>query len=119
MNLLEVEYKSIAQVMTFNYLGTEITSEKNLIVEVAGQANQASKMSGWKNKYVTTKSKRKIAVRPVLTYAAGSKADTKKNKKKINNVDMKVHIKIAQRPNVTRQTNSIRDNATTRISTSG
>lgn len=52
--------------MTFNYLGVEVTSCRNIIEEIATQANKTAKVSGylygtiWRNKHMTMKSKMKI-----------------------------------------------------------
>lgn len=66
--------------MTFKYLGTEITSERNVLAEVTRRSNKSTKVSGclretiWK--YMTTEGKMKvykIAVRPIFTYALADK----------------------------------------------
>lgn len=75
--------------MSFTYLGVEKTSERNNYKEVRRQAMKAASVSGclrdvaWKNRYLRTESKVKIykrIVRPIMTYAAETRADTSKTK---------------------------------------
>lgn len=112
---LEMEGKIIEQVMAFNYLGVEITSNRNLKEEVTRQANKAIRVSGclreviWRNKFMTTESKMRVyktAVRPILTYAVETRADTKRTKQKMNTVEMKVLRSIKGLTLRDRQTNS-------------
>lgn len=112
---LELEGKSIEQVMTFNYLGVEITSERNLKTEATKQATKAMKVSSclrqtiWRNEFMTTESKLKVyktTVRPLLTYAVETRADTRGTKQKMNNVEMKVLRSIKGITLRDRQTNS-------------
>lgn len=75
----------IEQVMSFNYLGVEVTSDRQLTKEVVNAANKARRISGalnniiWRNKYLSQEAKTRVyktAVRPVLTYAVETRADT-------------------------------------------
>lgn len=95
---LMVDGRTIEQVMQFNYLGSHITSCRNLIAETRQNSIKASKISGnlrdiiWKNKYMTTNSKVRIyktCVRPVLTYAAETRAETSKTKQLLRTTEMK------------------------------
>ena len=80
---LAVSNKSIEQVMSFNYLGVNITSNQNSTTEVKSQARNASMISGalrdviWRNKFMSIESKTRIyktCVRPIMTYAAETRA---------------------------------------------
>lgn len=95
---LAVNDKPIHQCMQCTYLGVEITSSKNLQQEVRTQVNKASRISGylrdliWKNKYISTDSKVRIyktVVRPILTYAVETRADTAKTKNMMRVAEMK------------------------------
>ncbi|KAI4481007.1 hypothetical protein M0802_014055 [Mischocyttarus mexicanus] len=85
--------------MAFNYSKIQITSSRNLTTEVVTQTIKAAKVSGWfseiiwKDKYMITESKEKIyktLIRQILSYTAEIRADTKKTKQKMNNVEMRV-----------------------------
>ena len=76
---LQVYNTTIEQVTSFNYLGVQITSSKNLHTEVRHQAIKASRITGclndtiWSNKYLWYEAKVRIyksVVHPILTYAA-------------------------------------------------
>lgn len=95
---LMVDNKTIEQVMKFNYLGSQISSSRNLIEEVRANCIKASFISGslrdliWKNKYMTAECKIRIyktCVRPILTYAAETRAETTKTKKLLRSTEMK------------------------------
>ena len=71
--------------MTFNYLGSELTSTGSLQEEIKIQRNKATKIAGCLNdlilrqKYFKKESKVRIyktIVRPILTYSSETKADT-------------------------------------------
>ncbi|CAG9833287.1 unnamed protein product [Diabrotica balteata] len=90
--------------MKFNYLGVEITSDRDIRTETTRQASKAARVSGclretiWRNKYLITESKMKVyktTVRPILTYAAETRTDIRKTKQQINNIEMKVLRSIA------------------------
>ena len=75
----------LEQVAKFNYLGVEISSNGNLREEVKTQVTKGTRISGclnnliWRNRYMSAESRVRIyktSVRPVLTYAAESRADT-------------------------------------------
>ena len=94
---LEVEGHIIEQVMKFKYLGFEISSYGNTLLEVREQTLKAARISGclrdvvWKNKYMSIESKVKIyktAVRPILTYAVETRADTSKTKQLLRTTEM-------------------------------
>lgn len=85
--------------MTFNYLGSKITSNKNLIEEVKEQATKASIISGflkdiiWRNKNMNVESKIRIyktCVRPILTYATETRAETKRTQQMMTTVEMRI-----------------------------
>ncbi|GJQ83541.1 hypothetical protein Trydic_g10893 [Trypoxylus dichotomus] len=81
---LVVNDKPICQCMQCTYLGVEITNSKNLQQEVRAQINKASRTSGYlRSLILSTESKARIyktVVRPILTYAAETRADTTKVK---------------------------------------
>ncbi|XP_045465000.1 uncharacterized protein LOC123674152 [Harmonia axyridis] len=96
---LSLENKIIEQVMSFDYLGIQITSSQNRTNEVNGQANKASRISGalrdiiWSNTFMNKKAKVRIyktCVRPVLTYATETRADNQKTKNIIRTTEMKI-----------------------------
>ena len=73
------------QVPKFNSLGVEISSKRELKQEVTSQAMKAARISGrlyntiWRNKYMSTDCTVRIYktnVRPVLTYASETRAET-------------------------------------------
>ena len=79
--------KIIERVMSFTYLGIEITTHQDLGAEVKLQTIKASRISGclnstiWSKKFLRTEAKVRIyktMVRPILTYAAETRADTSK-----------------------------------------
>jgi len=95
---LVVYDKIIEQVMSFKYLGIETTSTRSLFNEVRSQANNASRISGylrdtiWNNKYMSTNSKVRIyktCIRPILTYAAETRAETAKTKRLARTTEMR------------------------------
>lgn len=116
---LEMNGAIIEQVMSFNYLGVEITSDRNLGAEVLKQTNKAIRIAGclrdtiWKNKYMTAQSKVKIyktMVRPIITYATETRAETKKTKQKMRTAEMKILRSISGVTLRDRQTNkSVRE----------
>ncbi|XP_044753795.1 uncharacterized protein LOC123313132 [Coccinella septempunctata] len=87
------------KVMSFDYLGIQITSSQNRTNEVNGQVNKASRISGalrdiiWNNAFMNKKAKVRIyktCVRPVLTYAIETRADNKKTKNIIRTTEVKI-----------------------------
>ena len=100
---LELEGKVIEQVMSLKYLGTEINSWGMLQNEVLHQVNNAARIAGcmndviWRNKYLRKDTKVKIykaVVRPILTYAAETRADTTKTKQMLETTEMNILRKI-------------------------
>lgn len=84
--------------MKFNYFEIETSSDRNIVREVQTQTNKATRISGylrdiiWRNKHMTTESKVQIyktCVRPILTYAAKTCADTTKTKRILKSTEMK------------------------------
>ena len=95
---LQVNNMNVEQVTSFNYLGIQITSSKDLTTEVRHQATKASRISGclnetiWSNKYLQTEAKVRIyksIVRPILTYAAETRTDTAKTRQLLEVTEMK------------------------------
>lgn len=91
--------KIIDQVMRFKYLGVETSSDRNLIDEIRTQTNKSSQISGflkdviWRNKNMNIGSKVRIyktCIRPILTYAAETRADTSKTKRIMRTTEMKI-----------------------------
>ena len=77
----------IEQVMSFEYLGIIAASSRNTYDKVKTQVNKAASGclhdSIWENKHMSITSKAKIyrtAVRPILTYAGETRADTNRTK---------------------------------------
>ena len=94
---LEVKNKMIEQVMEFQYLGIDVSSERNTYKEVRKQTMKGARISGylrdiiWKNKHLSQESKVKIyrtIVRPVMTYAADTRAETSKTKQLLRTTEM-------------------------------
>ena len=95
---LAVYNKPIKQVSAFKYLGIDISNNRNLTQEVRSQANRAATISGclqsviWKNKYINTECKVRIykaCVRPTLTYAIETRAETSKTKALARTTELK------------------------------
>ncbi|XP_055389680.1 uncharacterized protein LOC129618740 [Condylostylus longicornis] len=91
--------KTIKQVMSFQYLGAEISSCKNIAREVQYQANKASVVAGylrdviWKNKFMLLENKVRIyktRVRPILTYSAETRAETSRTKQMARKTEMRM-----------------------------
>lgn len=94
---LEVEGKIIQQVMSFKYLGIDISSDRNTYKEVQHQSIKGAQVSGflrdttWKNKYMNVDSKIKIyktMIRPIMTYGAETRAETSRTKQLLRTVEM-------------------------------
>lgn len=111
---LEVDGSMVEQVMEFKYLGALLTSVKDLGTEVQDQAIKAARVAGclnemvWRNKYMALESKVRVyktIVRPVLTFAAETRAETKRTKQQFRTVEMKVLRKVAGYTMWDRQTN--------------
>ena len=95
---LAVYENSIHQCKQCTYLGVEIRNAKILIQEVRAYVNKVLKTFGylryliWKKKYISTDSKvrlYKIVVRPKLTYAVKTLADTTKRKNMMKAAEIK------------------------------
>ena len=95
---LALENKVIEQVVTFRYLGVEITSHSNLYNEVLNQTTKAAAVSGclkdviWKNKHMSVDCKVRIykaCVRPIMTYAVETRSDTTKTKAALRTTEMR------------------------------
>ncbi|XP_048520668.1 uncharacterized protein LOC125503803 [Dendroctonus ponderosae] len=85
--------------MTFKYLGANITSNRNLEEEVRNQTSKAALISGylrdiiWRNKHMSRGSKVRIyktCVRPVMTYAAETRAENTTTKRLLRTTEMRV-----------------------------
>ena len=90
--------------MSFEYLEIIASSSRNTYDEVKTQVNKAARVSGclhhtiWKNKHMSITSKARIyrtAVRPILTYAAETRADTNRTKRALRTTEMRVLQAIA------------------------
>ena len=82
----------------FNYLGAEISANRDLKQEVRTQVMRAACISGclynliWLNKYMSTESKVRIyktIVRPVLTYTSETRAETTYTQQLLRTIEMK------------------------------
>ncbi|XP_044746226.1 uncharacterized protein LOC123322928 [Coccinella septempunctata] len=96
---LAVDSGIIQQVSRFNYLETNISCERNLLEEARTQSIKASRVSGylrdivWRNKAMSSQSKTRIyktCVRPILTYASETRAETSKTKSIMRTTEMKI-----------------------------
>lgn len=96
---LEINNKIIEQVFSFNYLGVTISPYGSLKDSVRHQMNKAARISGalrniiWKNNCMTTTSKVRIykaCVRPIMTYAAETRAETAETKRMARTNEMRV-----------------------------
>lgn len=96
---LVVDECIVDQVMNFNYLGVQASSSRNTVNEVDNQIRKAVRISGylrdiiWRNKYMTAESKIRIyktCVRPIMTYAAETRAETSATKRKMRTAEMKI-----------------------------
>ncbi|XP_045477896.1 uncharacterized protein LOC123683044 [Harmonia axyridis] len=96
---LAVHDKPIRQTLHCKYLGVEISSHMNVYQEVRAQANKASRISGclrdmiWRNEHMTAESKVRIyktVVRPILTYAAETRAETATTKSLLRSTEMRI-----------------------------
>ncbi|XP_055378969.1 uncharacterized protein LOC129610426 [Condylostylus longicornis] len=94
---LSSEDQSIEQVMSFKYLGVEITSHRDNNKETQVQTAKASAISGylrdviWKNKYMLIENKVRVyktCVSPIMTYAAETRADTSSTKQRLRATEM-------------------------------
>ncbi|XP_044760217.1 uncharacterized protein LOC123317675 [Coccinella septempunctata] len=101
---LAIYDQSVEQLMSFKYLGANITSNRNLKNEVKAQTTRATLMSGylrdffWRNKYVSTRSKVRIyktCVRPVMTYAIETRAENTATKRLLRTTEMRALRSIA------------------------
>ena len=101
---LALNDQPIEQVMSFEYLGIIASSSRNTYDEVKTQVNKAARVSGclhhtiWKNKHMSITSKARIyrtAVRPILTYAAETRAGTNRMKKALRTTKIKALRAIA------------------------
>jgi hypothetical protein len=97
--------------MTFKYLGAEMSADRNLTQEVWNQLSKATRISGclreiiWHNAYMSTESKIRIyktCMRPILTYAAETRAETSKTKQLLRSAEMRV-LSHFRRPNKERR----------------
>lgn len=95
---LQLYDKVIEQVMSFTYLGIQITSHQDLETEVKTQSIKALRISGclnnavWSNKFLKTEAKVRIyktMIRPILTYAAETRPDTSKTRQMLETAEMK------------------------------
>jgi len=95
---VELRGTSIEQVPKFNYLGAEISALRDLKQEVRIQATKAARISGclynliWLNKYMSTDCKvciYKTNVRPMLTYASETRAETAYTQQLLRTTEMK------------------------------
>lgn len=101
---LAIYNEPVEQVMSFKYLGVNITSSRNLQEEVKAQTTKAALISGylrdiiWRNKYMSIESKVRIyktCVRPVMTYAVETRAENSTTKRITRTAEMRVLRSIA------------------------
>ncbi|XP_045480943.1 uncharacterized protein LOC123685328 [Harmonia axyridis] len=96
---LVLEDRPIEQLMSVAYLGVQITANQDRTKEIKDQTNKAARISGalrdiiWNNKHMRKDSKSRIyktIVRPMMTYAIETRADTKVMKNALRTTEMKV-----------------------------
>lgn len=96
---LEIDTKIIEQVMKFEYLGIPISSYSELDREVQQQIIKANRVAGclnytiWNNKHLQAEMKTRIyksAIRPIITYTAETRPDTKKIERMVETTEMKI-----------------------------
>ncbi|XP_044744146.1 uncharacterized protein LOC123306294 [Coccinella septempunctata] len=89
----------LEQVSRFIYLGVTVSSERRIVEEVRTQAHKVDKIGGclrdivWNNKTMSHKAKTRIykaCVRPVLTYAAETRAETSTTKRMARTTEMRI-----------------------------
>ena len=95
---LAIYNQTVNQVMSFKYLGANITSNRDLKEEVRTQVTKATLISGflrdivWRNKYMSIRSKTRIyktCVRPIMAYAGETRAETAVTKRLLRTGEMK------------------------------
>jgi hypothetical protein len=95
---IELRGTSTEQVPKLNYLGAEISAERDFKQEVRTQAMKAARISGclynliWNNKCMSIDCKSRIYkanVRPVLTYASETRAETAYTQQLFRTTEMK------------------------------
>ena len=88
----------VEQGMAFKYLGCHVTSDSNLHNEVKDQTIRGARISGrlkdivWRNKFMSTAAKVRIykaAVRPIISYAVETRADTTRTEQLLRSTEMK------------------------------
>jgi len=95
---LAVNDEIVEQVMSFRYFGVEITAHQHRGSEVKNQIDKASRIAGclkniiWKNQFLKIEAKTRIyksCVRPIITYAAETTADTSRTKSMTRMAEMR------------------------------
>lgn len=95
---LALDGKTIEQVTKFKYLGIDAIYDRNIQNETHTQAQKAAAVSGclrdiiWRNKHISIKAKVRIyktCIRPIITYAAETRAETARTKAIIRTTKMK------------------------------
>ena len=96
---IKLKDTTMEQVLQFNYLGVEISAKRDLKQEVKLQTTKAARISGclynliWLNKYVSTDCKARIYktnVRPVLTHASETRAETTYSQQLLRTTEMQI-----------------------------
>ena len=96
---LVVNNEIIEQISEFIYLGVKISAHENLLNSLRNQIYRSLRIAGalrttiWQNRYMSTQSKIRIyktCVRPIMTYAAETRADTAETKRMLRTNEMKV-----------------------------
>lgn len=96
---LEVDGNIIEQVMTFRYLGVNVSGYGDIENEVRQQVNKANRVAGclndtiWRNKHIGVETKTRIykaTIRPIMTYAGETRPETSKTRRLMETAEMKV-----------------------------
>ncbi|XP_056641560.1 uncharacterized protein LOC130448295 [Diorhabda sublineata] len=85
---LEIGGTIIKQVISSRYLGVDVTSHRDIYQETIYQVRDIV----WRNKHIGIETKTRIyktCIRPILTYALETRADTKKTKQTLRTTEMK------------------------------
>lgn len=95
---LVVDDNIIEQVSDFSYLGVKISSWGNLAGVVREQVNKSARVAGalnsliWRNQFMTSQCKVRVyktCVRPIMTYAVETRADTSETKRMMRTNEMR------------------------------
>lgn len=111
---LEIDNQMVEQVSTTKYLGIKLSYDNNIEDEVRDQTIKANRTAGclndtiWRNKHLRIETKARIykaVVRPVMTYTAETRPETRRTQRYLETSEMKTLRKIAGKTLWDRETN--------------